>query len=117
MKTREYYRVDFKENEYGLWICGDEYDDYEYAKNTYDYKKQNFKGVQLVKFTEEILEEHVSENPFLLGDYVEIIRECAIKGRIGQISRFSESNNEVIVRIDDNTEFTGTFEDIQKFKK
>ena len=113
MRTKIYYRVDFKENEYGMWIMSnDEEENYNEAKITYDQKKKEFKGCQLLKITEEILEEVESENPFLKGDYVIIIKECSLKGQKGQIIRLNLEYNEIVVRIDDNIIFTGTFEDI-----
>lgn len=114
MNNRIAYRVDFKENEFGLWICGDEEENYESAKNTYDYKKTIFKGVQIIKIIEETLEEYEIENPFLKGDYVVITKDCILKGQKGQITSFDLCNSEVVVKINDDIQFNGTFNDIEK---
>jgi hypothetical protein len=112
-----HYRVDFKENEFGLWICGDEEDTYESAKNTYDYRKTKFKGVKIVKVTEEVLEEYEINNPFLIGDTVKINKNCLLQGEQGQLISFDLCNSKVVVKIDNDIDFHGNFNDIVKVNK
>jgi len=116
--TRTYYCVYFKEKEYGMWIYdNDQYDTYEEAEEEYEYKKEKYKGAQLVKITEETLEEIESTNQFLIGDWVKIVKHCRLQGLVGQINRFDESGDTVTVIINmDGSWITyeGKFEDIEK---
>ena len=111
---KEFYRVDFKENEFGMWICGEMTEDKDEAINEYNDKKSNFKGVEILKIIEETLDKYVSENPFLRGDSVEIVKDCALYGQVGWIIGFNELQDEVTVKLNGGITFDGKFEDIIK---